>query len=61
MKTPTTKEILAIMKQASEALEKFNKAHRRLAVCEKTETQLELWSSCLRHHASTLNSRIIYK
>lgn len=49
------------MKQASNALDRFNKAHRHLDVCEKTESDLELWSSNLRCHATTLNSRIIYK
>lgn len=59
--TPTTKEIIEIMKQASNALDRFNKAHRHLDVCEKTESDMELWSSNLRCHATTLNSRIIYK
>ena len=59
--TPTTKEIIEIMKQASDALDRFNKAHRHLDVCEKTEADLELWSSNLRFSSCFFNSRIIYK
>ena len=59
--TPTTKEIVQIMKDACQALEQFNKKHRTPNFCDAIEHDLELWSSNLRCHATTLNSRIIYK
>lgn len=60
-KTPTIKEIIEIMKNASDALSRFNEAHEHLDISEKEETELELWSSNLRCDASTLHVRIIYK
>jgi hypothetical protein len=60
-KTPTTNEIIEIMKQACDALKKFNEAHQDIDSCEKAERELELWSSNLCCHAATLNARIINK
>lgn len=49
------------MKNACQALEQFNKKHRTPNFCDATMYDLELWSNNLRSHATTLNSRIIYK
>lgn len=49
------------MKNACQALEQFNKKHHTPNFCDATMYDLELWSSNLRSHATTLNSRIIYK
>lgn len=59
--TPTPEEIIHIMKTACEALEQFNVKYRTIDFYGETEYDLELWSSNLRCHASTLNNRIINK
>lgn len=59
--TPTPEEIIHIMKTACEALEQFNKTYPRINFSSKIDYDLELWSSNLRFHASSLNNRIINK
>ncbi|WP_418166797.1 hypothetical protein [Alistipes putredinis] len=49
------------MKTACEALEQFNEKYRKIDFYGETEYDLELWSSNLRFHASSLNNRIINK
>jgi len=63
MKTPTTKEIIEVMKSAYEALEKYNEALRLTHVDfnDEEERDLESWSGNLRSAAGTLNNRILYK
>lgn len=58
--TPTTQEIIQIMKTTCAALEQFSKK-RRTNYNEETERELELWSNNLRCIAATLNNRIINK
>lgn len=59
--TPTPEEIIHIMKTACEALGQFNEKYRTIDFSDETERELELWSSNLRCHASTLNNKIINK
>jgi hypothetical protein len=59
--TPTSKDIIQIMKNACEALEQFNKEYPKINFSSKIDYDLELWSSNLRFHASSLNNRIINK
>lgn len=59
--TPTPEEIIHIMKTACEALEQINEKYRKIDFYGETEYDLELWSSNLRFHASSLNNRIINK
>lgn len=49
------------MKNACEALEQFNKEYPKINFSSKIDYDLELWSSNLRFHASSLNNRIINK
>ena len=49
------------MKTACETLGQFNEKYRTIDFSDETERELELWSSNLRFHASSLNNRIINK